>query len=38
MRGTIKCGAIFGLVSSNLDFKNKVAKDWDSVDFTSPRG
>ena len=38
MHGTIICGAIFGHVSSNLDFENKAAIDWNSVDFTSPHG
>ena len=37
MRGTIICGAIFGVVRLNLDFENKAARDWNSVDFTSPR-
>ena len=32
------CSAIFGLVSSHLHFKNKDARDWNSVNFTSPYG
>ena len=28
------CGTIFEVVRSNLDFKNKAARDWNSVNFT----
>ena len=37
MCGTIIFDAIFGVVLSNLNFKNKATRDWNSVDFTSPR-
>ena len=36
IRGTIVWGAIFGVVCLNLVFQKKAAKDWKSVDLTSP--
>ena len=35
IRRMIICGAIFGLVSLNLNFKSKAVRDWNSVNFIS---